>query len=165
MFTSFETMPDESKLWIYPIHRTLTIEESQMISQNLLNFTNQWQAHQQDLKASFMIWDNHFLLLAVDNLFHEASGCSIDSSVHFLKSLQEKMNLDFFDRQSIFIKSNGAIQTIKMAHIKESIANDTLMPGTLMYNTLCLSIGEWKEKAWIRAEHSWIKRFFILQTA
>jgi hypothetical protein len=165
MFISFDMMPDESKLWIYPIHRSLTDEEKNTISQDLFNFTNQWQAHQQDLRASFMIWGNHFILVAVDNQFHEASGCSIDHSVHFLKSLQEKMNLDFFDRQHIFIKSGDLIQTIKIAYVKESIANDTLSPETILYNTLCLSIGEWKEKAFIKADQSWIKRFFVLQTA
>ncbi len=95
MHVPFEKLPGHSRLWIYQANRPLTADEKEYLTQGLKDLCDQWSAHGVPLRTSFALPFDRFVVLAVDE---GASGCSIDSSVRFLKGLQEKLGIDFFDR-------------------------------------------------------------------
>jgi hypothetical protein len=85
MLIPFEELPKTSRLWLYPSNRKLSDDEVVEISETLNNFVQDWSAHGTSLEASFEIRYNRFIILAINQEFHPATGCSIDSSVAMIQ--------------------------------------------------------------------------------
>ena len=54
MFVPFDSLPEESKIWIYQSNRKFSDEEIQEIEKDLTSFLEDWSAHGQQLEASFI---------------------------------------------------------------------------------------------------------------
>ena len=85
MYTNFNTLPQNSRIWIYQADREFTRVEVDLLQENAIAFIEEWTRHGAALKGSFALKYNRFLILAVDESFANASGCSIDASVRFVK--------------------------------------------------------------------------------
>ena len=86
----FEHLPDSSKIWIYQNQGAIPQETQKAIQAKLDVFVRQWAAHKVQLYGASAILEDHFIVLAVDENMTAASGCSIDSSVHFIKELEKE---------------------------------------------------------------------------
>ena len=94
----------DSRVWVYKSSRRLTTEEQQFIQQELDTFISRWAAHGNQLFGKGAVREDWFVVLAVDEAKGAASGCSIDTSVQFMKALGEELNVNFFDRMKVLIK-------------------------------------------------------------
>jgi hypothetical protein len=112
----FPDFNSQSKVWVYTANRELTSSEQQFVKDEMKIFTQSWAAHGSGLKADGIVEHNQFLVLAVDESDINASGCSIDSSVKFIKAIGQELNVDFFDRLNLVIEKEG---TFKRVHISE----------------------------------------------
>ena len=65
MIVDFNTLPSDSKLWIYQSNREFTSTELKEIKTLTESFLNNWQAHNEELEVSYQIKYNRFLILAV----------------------------------------------------------------------------------------------------
>src|SRR5690348_439869 len=105
MYVPFETLDDSARVWIYQAGRKLTDAEKSTISEILLAFTQQWVAHGSPLKTSFGIFHDQFMVLAADENFEQASGCSIDGAVRTIQEIDKQFGLSLFDRMNMaFLK-------------------------------------------------------------
>ena len=84
MLVEFETLPDTSRVWVYQASRSFNSDELTELQEAFNNFITDWTAHGQDLKAGYEMRYNRFIILALDQSVTSASGCSIDTSVHFI---------------------------------------------------------------------------------
>ena len=84
MLVEFETLPDTSRVWVYQASRSFNSDELTELKEAFNNFITDWTAHGQDLKAGYEMRYNRFIILALDQSVTSASGCSIDTSVHFI---------------------------------------------------------------------------------
>ncbi len=159
MYIDFNLLPGYARLWIYQANRKISAAEENPIRNEALSFCEQWEAHGQPLKTSYKIEQNQFLIFAVDEGFGGVSGCSIDGSVKMLKSLQDLMGLDFFDRSKAAFLLDGLVTLIPVAELKKAFASGTLRPDSLAFNSQVTTKEEW-EKNWIlAAEKTWLRRF------
>ena len=101
MFVEYKDLPNNSRVWVYQSDRGFTQEEITFISQNAEQFIEKWTRHGSDLKGSFTIKYNQFLILAVDEGFNNVSGCSIDASVRFVQELEIALQVDMMDKMNI----------------------------------------------------------------
>jgi hypothetical protein len=103
-------MPRDSRTWVYLANRTLAAQEVELFVNGLEVFIATWEAHGKKLKASWRLSGNRLLFIAVDESDAIATGCSIDSSVAYLKDCTEMMHqpLDWFDRQNNLYALDGA---------------------------------------------------------
>ena len=92
------TMPPTARVWVYQSSRPLASEEISAVEQALGVFVRQWTSHNTRLHAAGEVRHARFIILAVDESQSGASGCSIDKSVAFMKSLQASLGIDLFDR-------------------------------------------------------------------
>lgn len=97
----FPDFTDQSRLWMYLSDRPFSNDEVSSITQELNKFMLSWSAHNKKLKSSGAILFNQMLLVVVDEDFEHASGCSIDSSVRFVKEMGVKYKVDFFNRMFV----------------------------------------------------------------
>lgn len=159
MYTEYNKMPDNSRVWIYQANRKLLVEEIEYISAKAINFVEQWTRHGEDLKASFTIKYNQFLILVVDESFNDVSGCSIDASVRFIKEIEQQLKIDMTDKTNIAFKTNNNIQLIKLSDLQEHLKKKTITPDTIVFNNMVNTKKDFEKNWEIPAKQSWHKKF------
>lgn len=112
----FQDFSLSSRVWVYASNRALDSTESTFVQGEINEFVKQWATHGKELIAKGAVLFDRFIILAVDEQKVGASGCSIDSSVHFVKALGKELEVNFFDRLNLFIIKD---QEIKQIHISE----------------------------------------------
>lgn len=136
----FDKLDDHAKVWSYQADRLLTDTEVQWINEQLNPFLEEWAAHGTKLKAYGEVANNAHLLLAVDESAHNASGCSIDSSVRFIKQLEKELQVSFFNRLKMLTQTEG-----KFVYVNYSELAD-LPAETVVFNNTISNAGEFKSK-------------------
>ena len=159
----FDRLPAHARIWIYQASRELTGEESKWVEAQISKFTDQWQAHGAQLLAAGILKYNRFVILGVDEGQNAASGCSIDSSVHFIKMLGNHLNVDFFDRmQTAFLdESTGKVHAMPLKQVKSKISEGAITPNDTFFNNLVETKAAFDSDWLIPAGKSWIKNYFV----
>lgn len=165
MHIPFDTMPDHARVWIYQANRALTDHEIQQAEQWGKQFVEQWAAHGQELRALVTVLRHHFLVIALDEQHHAASGCSIDSSVGFVRALEEAFSkagqpVSFLDRTLVALLYDDEVHLVPLTDIKSHITEGRIAADTLMFNNLVSTKGNLKEQWIVPAQDSWLARYF-----
>jgi len=165
MTTAPEPLPDHARLWIFQADRKFTTKELAYLNVTMAGFVASWSAHGVPLQAAFWIKYDQFLILAVDESSHGASGCSIDSSVALIRKLESEIGVSLLDRSKIAVKQQEGIRLFELPMIKKAVADGLIHTNDIVFNNAVASFGEWKNQWEITAVNSWMKRFFNLTTA
>ena len=160
MFVDFENMPAHARVWVYQANRTLDKKTQKIILENIRNFIQDWDAHGKALKGSAILLYNLFLIVAVDEEHNQASGCSIDKSVHYLKELGDHLDVDFFDRSKQAFVQNGGIILENFRNLKTHISAGMIERETLTFNNAVTTVGEMKSDWQVPAGESWLAKYF-----
>jgi hypothetical protein len=99
----FPELPDSSRIWLYLANRKLVASEEQFLKEQLTVFLDSWSAHGKRLQCNATILFSQYLIFSVDENIESASGCSIDSSVHFAKRMGSELGIDFFTRLEVLV--------------------------------------------------------------
>lgn len=150
---------DVSKVWIYQSTRPFTETEVKAISQACAAFVTEWAAHGTQLTADYAILFNQFICLFVDESAYGASGCSIDSSVHFVQSLERKFSLELFTRTEVaYLNAKQELETIHMNDMENAKKLGKISADTLVFNNLVTTKGEMKTNWIVPVSESWHAR-------
>jgi hypothetical protein len=160
MLVDFNTLPEDSRIWIYQSNRKLTDEEVQEIEQAVADFLQKWATHGKDLHASFVTKYNRFIIIAVDQAIQNVSGCSIDASVTFIQELEQKYQIDLLDKMNVTFKLGEHIAHKPLIEFKQMAKQKAVSENTIVFNNLVNTIGEWKDFWEVPAKDSWHSRFF-----
>lgn len=137
----FHQLSDSSKVWIYTASRQLNPTELDFARKEIDIFTKNWAAHGSALQAMGDVLESRFVVLAVDEVTANASGCSIDTSVQFMKALGQELNIDFFNRMFFYT-----------AELEEIHFSDLADCNKEVYNVLAKNLGELRAQWLIPAE-------------
>lgn len=160
MYVPFENLPEESKVWIYQSNRKFSDEEFAAIEKDLMLFIENWAAHGTSLEASFQLKYNRFIILAVNQETQIATGCSIDASVGFIQSLEQKYNVDLLDKMNVTFKLGEHIAHKPLIEFKKMAKDKAVSGETIVFNNLVNNIAEYNESWEVPALDSWHSRFF-----
>ncbi len=160
MLVDFNTLPDESKIWIYQSNRKFSDDEISEIEKALEAFVTNWAAHGTSLEASFQLKYNRFIILAVNQETQAATGCSIDASVQFIQSLEQKYTVDLLDKMNVTFKLGEHIAHKTLIDFKKMAKDKAVTENTIVFNNLINTLGEWHEYWEVPAIESWHSRFF-----
>lgn len=133
----FENLPGSSRVWIYQNQEAISPEKQAVIQSKLNDFVSQWAAHGAQLYGASAILEDYFIVLAVDETKTTASGCSIDSSVHFIKELAKEFNLNLFDRLNVLIEENEEKKIVPFSLLKEH-------QEAVFFNTMIQNLGDFR---------------------
>lgn len=159
MLLSTLSLDFSAKVWIYMADRALNWDETDAAREAVYNFAEQWSSHNRDLLSYGDIFHHRFIVLMVDETNAGASGCSIDSSVHFIKSLEQKFNVGFFNRELFAYLEEEEVKVVSKNDIAAAYQDGKLNDETLMFNNLVKNRQEF-EDAWVAPlGESWYKRF------
>jgi hypothetical protein len=161
MFTPYKNLPNNSRVWIYQSDREFTAPEMQIISCRAEVFINQWTRHGDDLKGSFTLKYNQFLVLAVDESFNDVSGCSIDSSVRFIQQLEKELKLDLMNKMNVTFKDNESVNLVKLSDFQKFAKEHKITPETIVFNNMVNTKEDFETNWEVSAKESWHKRFLL----
>ncbi len=99
----FPELPGSSRIWLYLANRKLVASEEQFLKEQLTVFLDSWSAHGKRLQCNATLLFSQYLIFSVDENIESASGCSIDSSVHFAKRMGSELGIDFFTRLEVLV--------------------------------------------------------------
>lgn len=146
----------QSRVWVYQSSRLFTLSEALEIELLLNKFSSEWRTHGEEVYAYCNLFFGRFIVLMADETHAKVSGCSTDASVHFIKQLGEKFNVDFFNRTSLAFVINNAIQLLPMNQLQYALDNYFINYDTLYFHNL-VQTKEQLENNWIiPVKNSWI---------
>lgn len=160
MYVPFDTLPDDSRIWIYQSSRKFSDEEMAEIDRSLREYTESWAAHGTGLEASYQLKYNRFIILAVNQETQAASGCSIDDSVRFIQSLEQRYQVDLLDKMNVTYRLGEHIAHKPLADFKKMAKDKAVSGNTIVFNNLVNTVGEWRDYWEVPAIESWHSRFF-----
>ena len=162
MYIPFEKLDPLSKIWIFPSRQNLS-SQLEDIEAILKKFIDGWNAHGTPIKGSFAILDDHFIVLGADERHTPPSGCSIDSSVEVIRSLEEKMGFTLLRRDWVPFVEQGKIKGIALQDLRKAYKAGDWKGESRFYN-LSITLKKELESLWIiEASNSWLKRYSIGQ--
>ncbi|MEY2701881.1 MAG: hypothetical protein RLY43_514, partial [Bacteroidota bacterium] len=156
----FEELPEDAKIWIYQSNRKLTDDEVESITSKCQDFIENWAAHGTSLAASFVIKYNRFIIFAVNQEVQQATGCSIDASVHFIQQLEQQFAIELLDKMNVTYRSGEHIAHKSLLDFKKMAKEKAVSEHTIVFNNLVNTKGEWEEFWEVPASESWHSRFF-----
>ncbi|MEM8763838.1 MAG: ABC transporter ATPase [Bacteroidota bacterium] len=159
MLVDFETLPDESRVWIYQSNRSFTEAEITEIKEGLAQFLTQWTAHGSQLNAGFTIRYKRFIVIALDQSHAGASGCSIDASVHFIQEIERNYDVVLLDRMNVSYKQGEYIAYKTLQDFKKMAKDRAISKNTIVFNNLVTNKLEFTEHWEVPASVSWHSRF------
>ena len=159
MKVEIQKMSPDSRVWVYQSNVAFTDEMVVSVKAKLTRFVEQWSAHHQPLAAHGDVLYNRFIVLMVDERLNQASGCSIDASVSFIRSVEKEFDVDLFDRMVFSFKKNGAVISVPKDQFTKLYQEGIIQDDTLVFDNL-VSKKKDLDTNWIKPlKESWHKRF------
>jgi hypothetical protein len=144
------------KIWIYQLNKTLSKDALSAMQEELQQFVAHWDAHGLLLQAGAEIRYDHFVILKINVQQTPPSGCSIDTSVRFLKQLEQKFDVQLFDRLTIACLIQQQVQLFSINALKEAYAAGEIDEQTLTFNNLIDRYPQLESEWLIPLSKSWV---------
>lgn len=163
MFVPFESLTPEARVWLYQTTEPIG-SNHELLAGFLTSFTESWKSHGVPLAASFRILHDHFVVIAVDESVHAASGCSIDGVFRAMKEAEQLTGLNFFDRQMIALFENERLLFIAQKELKQKFLEGIWTNTSLTFNNLIQKKSELETNWRVPVSQSWLKRYITAET-
>ncbi len=155
-----------SRVWIYQSSRLFSISEAIEIEGMMNDFVAGWHSHGDKVKGYANLFFGQFVIIMADESQSGVSGCSTDSSVRLIKSIEQQFNVDMFNRQNMAFLINERIQLLPLAQLNYAFQNGFISMETTYFNNLVLSKQELENKWMIPVKDSWlVKKLTPAQSA
>lgn len=159
MLADFNDLPETSRVWVYQANRSFSEEEFTELRSLLDEFITQWTAHGSQLKAGYDLPYNRFIVIALDQSQASASGCSIDASVRFIQSLEEKFKVELLDKMNVSYKQGEFVAYKPLQDFRKMAKEKAVSGNTIVFNNLVTNKHEYLHHWEVPASESWHKRF------
>ncbi|MFN9783129.1 MAG: ABC transporter ATPase [Sphingobacteriales bacterium] len=160
-----EDFDDTSRVWIYQADRRFTMQEALQIEAMLDGFVEQWNTHGTPVKGFATMFFGQFIVLMADESGATVSGCSTDSSVRLIKSIEQTFQVALFNRQLLGFVMKDNIQLLPLAQLSYAVEHGFVTRDTLYFNNTVQTKAELQEKWMIPAGNSWLSGKFAQQPA
>lgn len=95
----------DQRTWVFIANRKLGEEEVLQINDELQRFVSHWKTHGTPIEALGFCFEHAAIVIAANEAEVKASGCSIDKITHLVRSLGDRLGIDFFDRFNVLCKN------------------------------------------------------------
>ncbi|MCW3079809.1 hypothetical protein [Segetibacter sp.] len=159
-----EDFHPSSRVWIYQSSRLFSLGEALEIEEMLNDFTENWNSHGAKVKGYANLFFGQFIVLIADETQAGVSGCSTDSSVRLIKTIEETFKVDMFNRQNLALFINDKIQLLPLSQLKYAVENNFITPDTIYFNNLVQTKAELLEGWLVPVKDSWLARKIALSS-
>jgi hypothetical protein len=149
---------DNSHVWIYQSNRIFTNAEAYQINEILQNFVTNWKSHGDPVKGFGKLIFGQFIIFIADDTHSVIGGCSTDTSVRLIKSIEKEFQISMFDRQMLAFLVNEDIHLIPLSLVNNSLENGIIKRETLYFNNTILTKKELLNNWIIPVKDSWLAK-------
>src|SRR5688500_7046506 len=159
------TFSANSRVWVYQANRVFSLQESLDVEEMLNDFASQWESHGIPVKGAGYLFFGQFIILMADETATGVSGCSTDSSVRLIKDIEQKFNVNMFDRMTLAFVVKDKLQLLPLAQLQYAVDNGFIKGDTLYFNNLVQTKDELENNWIIPLKESWLKNRLKLNVA
>ncbi|CAL1519581.1 hypothetical protein [Chitinophaga sp. MM2321] len=145
-----------SRVWIYQSNRPFNEQEIVEINEQLHQFTAQWNAHGEPVKGWGGVVLNQVIVLIADESQTAVSGCSTDSSVRIIKSIEQQYQVNMFDRLLLGFIVKDKVELLPMAQLSYALEKGYITEDTLYLNNTVLNKADLDSKWLVPVKESWL---------
>lgn len=149
---------NDSRVWIYQSNRLFTLAEALRIEEMLQAFTASWNSHGAPVKGYANLFFGQFILLMADESATGVSGCSTDSSVRMIKTIEQDFHVDLFDRQSLAFVVKERIQLLPLNQLNYALENNFINADTIYFNNTVPTKEALLQQWLIPVKDSWLAK-------
>ncbi len=159
MLRELIALEDHAKIWVYQANRELSYDEIDSLRPEIFSFVDQWTSHHNSVLGYGNIFHKRFIALFVDESMAVTSGCSIDSSVAFIRAQGSKFGIDFFDRLNFTYLDGEDVKDINTSELPNALGSNLITEQTLFFDNLVKTKGDFLS-SWLKPlKDSWHSRF------
>jgi hypothetical protein len=122
----------------------------------LEDFVSDWKSHGTPVKGYANLFYGQFIVLMADETASGVSGCSTDSSVRLIKAIEDRFQVQLFDRLTLAFQREGKTQMVPLAQFPYALENGLITAETLYFNNTVLTKDELATKWLIPVKDSWL---------
>jgi hypothetical protein len=154
---SFQSLPDESRVWVFGSDRALTGDDSDHLLGEVDEYLERWKAHGTPLVSARDWRDEHLLTIGVDSTRENASGCSIDGLFRVLQAIERPLAARLVGGGRVFYRDpNGTVHCVTRDQLTESVAEGAIVDETAVFDTSVTTAGEWRARFEVPARETWV---------
>jgi hypothetical protein len=127
---------DNARVWIYQSSRPFTEKEETEINEQLYQFYIQWNSHGEPVKGWAKVLFGQFIVLMADETEVMVGGCSTDSSVRVIKSLERQYNVNLFDRMTLTFLVKDKAEMLPFNQLQYAADKGYITKDTLFFNNI-----------------------------
>lgn len=164
---TFESLPDEARLWIYGTNRRLSSGEQSELLDTLDDFFSEWMSHGRPVEGRAVVLEDRFLLVAAAVEEGEISGCGIDSSTQVIDEVADTLEIDWVPALTIFYRHpSGEIRGVSRPEFRKLVEDGVVSRTTGVIDLSLESLGDLREQGFERpAGESWHALVFRIPEA
>ena len=158
MLVDFKLLSDSSKLWVFQSDKIISPSNQKILINEISPFLTDWSSHGTEIKSSFEIRYDLFLIISVDEEINSASGCSIDKLTNFIIQISNEIGVDFFNRLNVAYKSDSEkINLLSLSDFKTLISEGKINEESIVFNNLIKTKKDYIEQWEVQLKNSWHK--------
>ena len=158
MLVEFTKLDKKSRIWVFQSKDQLDESTYNLIKKKISVFLENWKSHQKSFESSFIIKYKTFVVIAADET-NLISGCSIDSLINFVKSIEDEFEINLLDKLDVKYKIGNDINTANLNEFKKICKNIDINDKLIVFNNLVKNIDDFEKKWEVDIRESWHKRF------
>ena len=157
-----ENFSDQSRVWIYQSNRLFTLSEALQLEDMIDVFIKNWNSHGTPVKGFCNLLFGQFIVLIADEQNATVSGCSTDSSVRFIKVIEEAFKVSMFDRTQLAFIIKEKIELLPLSQISYALEHQFIGAETLFFDHSVSNKKELTERWIVPLSNSWLgKRYLV----
>lgn len=147
---------DNSRVWVYQSSRAFIEKEEREVNEQLYQFYTQWQTHGEPVKGWAKLLFNQFIVFMADESQSQVSGCSTDSSVRIVKSIERQYDVNMFDRMVLTFLVNSKAQMLPVNQVQYALDKGYIQADTPLFNNVVGTKQELMNNWLIPLNESWL---------
>ncbi len=149
---------DSSRVWVYQSSRLFLLVEVFEIEKMLVDFVESWQSHGTPVKGYANLFYGQFIIVMADETASGVSGCSTDSSVRVIKTMEQLFNVKMFDRLNLAFLVKDKVQLLPLSQLQYAADNNFITADTIYFNNTVVSKKELLENWMVPIQKSWLAK-------
>lgn len=159
MLIDFDTIDENSKLWIYPSSRKFYPQEIPEIEEKIKDFLHQWKSDDKNFGCSYQLKYNRFIIIVADDSKSPLKRDEIDASVTFILQLETAYDVTLLDKMNVCFKQGEYVQYKELKEFKKLLKSNTITKNTIIFDNTILNKKDLENYWEIPIEDSWYNRF------
>ena len=159
MFTAFENLSPQAKVWVYPCSRKFYPQELDELQQQLQDFCNTWiTSEEKEITTSYKLVYNRFVIFSIEEDV-ETTNEVINKQVAFVIELQQKYKVELLDKMNVCFKQGEHVQYKELKEFKKLLKNKSVSAKTVVFDNLVQTKDELENFWEVPITESWYNRF------